>query len=223
MYSVFKIYFIKVDFKMKKNICDVCWTLYRSNTTFDFIDYFYKDKPFNLKKYILDFFVIKFFILSLGKVVGKDIYRYLYISLLNGVSRKELLFFSKKFYSDFLITKKINFTFEMIETISQDSEIILCSASLDIIVYEISKRLNVKFIATQLVFEDDICTGKIESDLLGNKNNLFLNNEIDTVITDNLSDYKLVKLAKKSVILSTQKNVRFWESKGISVDYILED
>ena len=52
---------------------------------------------------------------------------------------------------------------------------------------------------------------------------IFEYENIDLVVTDNLSDLELVKKSSKSIILSTPKNIGFWERNGLTVDYILED
>ncbi len=86
-----------------------------------------------------------------------------------------------------------------------------------------AKMLNADFFASKLEFKNGICTGRISNDLLGAKNKIFEYENIDLVVTDNLSDLELVKKSSKSIILSTPKNIGFWERNGLTVDYILED
>ena len=208
---------------VKLIIFDVCWTMYKSNTTFDFIKYVYKVECINSFKLIfLNSLIVKFSILLLGKLVGRDIYRELFVKLLKGFSKERLQKTSEKFYNEFLLDKKIDYTFNLINSMPLNS-IILCSASLDIVVEHIAKMLNANFFASELEFKNGICTGIINNDLLGEKNKIFEHENIDLVVTDNLSDLELVKKSSKSIILSNPKNIGFWERNGLTVDYILED
>ncbi|MBJ9903665.1 haloacid dehalogenase-like hydrolase [Acinetobacter bereziniae] len=208
---------------MKEVIFDVCWTMYKSNTTFDFIRFIYRINGIHsFKLNFLNSKIGKMILLLIGKLIGRDIYRELFISLLKGYQRTDLEIFSKKFYHNFLLEKKIDYTFEIFNEIESD-KILLCSASLDIVVEKIASELKVKFFASELEYENGVCTGKISKDLLGMKDALFENKVIDLVVTDNLSDLGLVIKSLNSVILSTSKNVSFWERNGFSVDYILQD
>ncbi|WP_282849356.1 hypothetical protein, partial [Escherichia coli] len=62
---------------MKKAIVDVCYTLYSRNTTFAFIDYVLLRK-FNKKSYLANKY-LKFFLVGIGKIVKRDLYRRFYI------------------------------------------------------------------------------------------------------------------------------------------------
>lgn len=208
---------------MKFIIFDVCWTMYKSNTTFDFIEFVYKTE--NIKSFRLIFLkykIGKLVLLLLGRLLGRDIYRELFVRLLRGFSRNKLDILSERFYREFLIENKINYTFDIFEKINTD-EILLCSASLDVVVAHIANELNVDFFASELEFENGVCTGKISKDLLGMKDKILENKKIELVVTDNLSDLLLVKKSSKSIILSTPKNISFWKRNGLIVNYILED
>ncbi|MDM1021928.1 hypothetical protein QSV37_16765 [Acinetobacter sp. VNK23] len=208
---------------MAKNIIDVCWTMYRSNTTFDFIAFVMKEQKKMIFLYhILNLYVVKLFLVVLGKIFKHDYYRYFYIGLLKGYHRNELISYVEQFYQNFLQTKKIDFTFDLLSKLKNKDDIILCSASLDIIVEKIASDLNVKYFASTLLFENEVCLGKIGSDLLYSKHDIFSKEHINYVITDNLSDYKLIEKAKKPIVLSTQKNLKFWEERNIHVSYIFD-
>lgn len=208
---------------MSKKVFDVCWTMYRSNTTFDFIDFVVSKNSKSFFYYLLKFPITKILILVVGRIIGRDIYRFFYIKLLKGYSFQYLNGLSRDFYYDFLVNKKINYTFDLFNQFSDKDEVILCSASLDIIVEQIATQLKVRYVASKLCFANNICTGLLDSDLLGNKLELFEMDKIDLVVTDNLSDLELVKNSKRAVILSTTKNVNYWNSRGFTVDYLLEN
>ncbi|WP_010113564.1 haloacid dehalogenase-like hydrolase [Acinetobacter sp. P8-3-8] len=153
-------------------IFDVCWTMYKSNTTFDFIKFVYKTE--NIKSFILILLnsqIVKIILLLLGKILGRDIYRELFVGLLQDFTRRDIEILSEKFYKDFLLKKKIDYTFDIFEKINTD-EILLCSASLDVVVAHIANELNVDFFASELEFKNGVCTGKICKDLLGVKDQI---------------------------------------------------
>lgn len=204
-------------------IFDVCWTMYRSNTTFDFIRFIYKTEGINsFRLAFLNSKIGKVVVLLIGKLIGRDIYRELFVGLLEGFTRNDLEKLSENFYYNFLLKNKIDYTFQIFNKIDVN-EIVLCSASLDIVVAYIAYDLKVDFFASELEFKNEICTGKICKDLLGVKNSILGNKKIDLVVTDNLSDLELVMKSSESVILSTSKNVNFWKRNGLTVDYILQD
>ncbi|MDE9444683.1 hypothetical protein KKJ04_03385 [Xenorhabdus bovienii] len=204
----------------KKIILDVCGTLYHSNTTFDFIDYFLdKKNKCIIKRKLLKFWIFKFFFIVLGKLFKNDIYRRLYIRLLKDFPQNELTKEAKIFTKEILETKKILQIHNIIDDIKKD-DIIICSASLDIVIKEISSILNIKnYFATNLIFEGGYCLGEIRHDLLGRKDKLF--NKVDLVITDNKSDLLLIKKSSKYIIVSEKKNLYFWKKNKITVDIII--
>ena len=205
---------------MKINIIDVCWTLYKSNTTFDFISFVMEKKQ--RKKYrILNIYIIKSLLVLIGKLLKYDIYRYLYISLLKGFSKIQLEQLANDFYNQVLTNIKIDFSFSLVSTLPKDEEKILCSASLDIIIKEVAVQLGInQYDSSILEFDqNDICTGKLSKDILYKKHILFENKKINYVITDNKSDYDLLKKAERPIILSTKNNMAYWKKKNMKVTY----
>ena len=205
---------------MKINIIDVCWTLYKSNTTFDFISFVMEKKQ--RKNYrILNIYIIKSLLVLIGKLLKYDIYRYLYISLLKGFSKIQLEQLANDFYNQVLTNIKIDFSFSLVSTLQKDEEKILCSASLDIIIKEVAVQLGInQYDSSILEFDkNDICTGKLSKDILYKKHILFENKEINYVITDNKSDYNLLKKAERPIILSTKNNMAYWKKKNMKVTY----
>lgn len=205
---------------MGLNIVDVCWTMYRSNTTFDFVAFV--SESYNRNKVALFFLnngLIKALIVLIGRILGVDIYRWFYVLMLKGFTYDELYEASNNFYDLFLVRNKIDFTFNIIEKISCKKDIVLCSASLDIVIKVIAERLNFKYYASELEFVDGVCVGRLKKDLLGKKNEIFNGLSLSLVVTDNLTDIKLVKASECSFILSTQKNKKFWARHNIKVNY----
>lgn len=204
-------------------VFDVCGTLYESNTTFDFIQFVKKNKIIKL----LNNWFIKYAFVFLGKSLNKDIYRFLYVRQLKGMSRIELDKLANEFVESWLIGKEITVSHELLMKCKNNNQTcLIISASLDVVVCAICKKLGVDaFYASRLEFVDGIATGYLATDMLGNKHKIeeIVNlSEIEMVVTDNISDFHLVSMAKKSFILSKEKNIDFWKSKNISVDLILK-
>ena len=205
---------------MAVTVVDVCWTMYRSNTTFDFINFanrFYRRNKLSL--FFLNNSIFKIFILLVGRIFNLDIYRWLFIFTLKGFTYDELYKVANDFYDLFLIENKIDYTFDIVNEISCNEDIVLCSASLDIVVKVIAERLNFKYYASELEFVNGVCVGKLKNDLLGKKNELFDGLTLSLVVTDNLTDIKLIQKSASSIVLSTQKNKKFWERHNIKVNY----
>lgn len=211
-----------VSMKEKKDkkivIFDVCGTLYNSNTTFDYIRFVCKD---SLILKILNIFIIKYLILLTGKVTGRDVYRLLYIYQLRGMEYSELDMAAENFVNYYLHDKIISETHELLaEELNKGTRVLLCSASLEPIIKVIAKKLGVlEYKCSSLCYEDSKCRGKLERDLLGRKHVHF--GKINLVVTDNLSDLRLVQQSENSFIVAKQKNIAFWKSNNINVDLIL--
>jgi phosphoserine phosphatase len=205
---------------VKTAIVDVCHTLYNSNTTFDYVDFVLNKK--NKKIILLKIKMIKYMLIIMGRFLHKDIYRYLYIKKLRGFKKTELEGIANEFYRDKLDRLKIVSTFNVINEEIKNYKFILASASLNIIIEAIIKNENIfEGIAYSSIldFKNDICTGKLSQDLLGNKHKYF--SEVNWVITDNVSDLELAKKSEKVTILSKPKNFAFWERNGFKVDIII--
>ena len=119
--------------------------------------------------------------------------------------------------------KKIDFSFNLLNSLkNKDYQLELCSASLDIIINTIGSELNLKSNSSSLEFQNNICTGKIKKDLLGNKHISIPKSEnIYMVVTDNTSDYKLLLRSQKTVIISNKKNLSFWKKRNLNVNHII--
>ncbi|MGL5990784.1 MAG: hypothetical protein ACRCZT_03810 [Plesiomonas sp.] len=203
-------------------IFDVCGTLYDSNTTFDFIRSFRRNSVY-IK--LLGWWAIKIPLIALGRVISLDIYRSLFIYSLKGVERTILVKAANEFYDHVLQYKKIDATHQMLENLKQQNgnDIIYCSASLDIIVQVISERLGGRHQSSLLSFSPDgICLGFLSKDLLGKKDTLFEDIDIELTVTDNISDLALLKMSKSSFILSKEKYLSFWLKNGFTVDLVVK-
>ena len=204
-------------------VFDICDTMYDSNTTFDFMDYmFLKNTKYKIMRKIsrnLFFKVINKIVFKIFKI---DLTRVIFLKYLSGFTRIELEKEVNDFYKEYLVSKKRSNIISLLKKLKKENKnILLMSATIDIVAKRIATEFDVKFISSKLAFSKEICLGELEYDLLGQKDN-YIKEEIELVVTDNLSDISLVKIAKKSIILSKKKNIGFWNNQKLENYQIVE-
>jgi len=205
-----------------KIIFDICGTLYNSNTTMDFCEYRCDKKS---KKIIL-----KLSKTILAKVINKlslkffnfDLIRVLHVKSLKDLDINTLQKDANNFVEQYLEKKKIDEVHNILKKYDKN-DVILVSATIDPMAKAIAQKLGgLKYISTTLEYKEDKCLGKIKDDLLGNKQHYFKNQEIEFIITDNKSDLALCQMAKEVVIVSKNKNIKFWENQDLKVSKIIK-
>ncbi|MEX9216006.1 HAD family hydrolase [Providencia rettgeri] len=197
-------------FSNKKYIFDICDTLYDSNTTFDFCKWRNKKISWRFILWLSSTTIGKILNKLSIKLFNKEFSRFLHLKSLKNINRIELYKEANLFVSDFLADKKICHIHKILIQAKQENKIIyLVSASIDPIVHAIAKNLGVKYISSELNYSKNICQGFLHKDLLGNKH-LIIINDISLVVTDNISDYSLCKMAEHSLIIVNSKNKSFW-------------
>lgn len=202
-------------------VFDICDTLYFSNTTFDFIDFYLKKSGSSFKSFVLGLIRNKYsplFIVLylLSKISGKDLPKYFALKLLKGSSTEELENVAKVFYQEYLTERRIFITHEILqEAQSQNFQVILLSSTLDPVARVIAENLHVDFESSELEQKDDFFTGRLKSDITGKKHHLLKENSGSagyTVVTDNFTDYELVKGAtNRYVVIHDKKAESHWE------------
>ena len=201
-------------------VCDVCDTLFKSNTTFDFILYVIEKK----KKHLLFFFYLLtskksplfFVLIIIGKIGHWDLVKNLALKFLKGMPFGELNSLAETFYFDFLVQRSNEHVFKLLPTENHDGTVLL-SSSIDIVVSIIAKENNLNFESSRLEWHQGNATGNLEIDLTGQKHEIAKRiaatgnfNQLQ-VITDNRSDWELVKLAdERFVIIKEESEKVFW-------------
>lgn len=205
---------------VKLVICDVCDTLYKSNTTFDFIRYLLK-KEKGLKYFLFNIFTSKlspvfYFMVLSGKLTQTDVIRKSVLKLLKGKTDNELNSAANSFYDDFLIQRENREVFELIDQ-NKNNNVLLVSSSIDPIIGAIAGRHQIHFYSSVLEKSESKTTGKLLTDLTGRKHEVvsreMKKNKADhlMVITDNKSDFDLVAMAsERFVIISKESEKDFW-------------
>jgi len=188
------------------NIFDVCGTLYSVNTTFEFIVFYHKNK-----KNLLYWFYSKIAISKFGKllaIIFKFSTRKQLLKSLKGVSREELYRISEIFYDEILLNNKNSNIFKLFEEL--DNKVLL-SASIAPVIQVIADKLNCTYYSSQLKYNNNICMGILDFDLKGKKASC-VNSNVIYVITDNLDDTDIIKLAKESFLVAPNiKRMKKWE------------
>ena len=198
-------------------IFDICDTLFKCNTTFEFVKFIKKEGFIDqLLIRMLNNTFIRTLNVIFFRIFKKDCLRWFIIISLRGYTYSDLKLYAKAFYQEVLEKEKRDFVHILLrEFHSQNCELLLMSATVDVVAEEISKQLGVlKCISSTLNYKNGLCTGTLKFDLLGKKEK-YLNLEFDTIVTDNKSDLNLIKIAKNSIIISKNKNVNFWKNQNI--------
>lgn len=202
---------------MKIVLCDICGTLYLSNTTFDFLDFFVKKNSYKfLKKFCLNIVTKK--INALVYYFFKiDMIRSLLLLYLRGYSYENLKCAANEFYLQFLEQRKNDLVLKKLEELkAAGCQIFLVSATIDVIAETIGGHLNAtRVFSTKLLYDKfGICQGKIDCDLLGNKLPCLIHNNVfppfDIVVTDDFSDLSLIRNAISAYIVTYKKKLRRW-------------
>ena len=200
-------------------IFDLCGTLYSSNTTFDFLDYFITHKSYKIFRRITRSTVWKLLAKIIMQSFEIDITRKVAVRFLAGYHIDELKSAAGNFYKQFLYEREIIYTQTLLkEYRNTDKRLILASASLDFIVERVAKELEIDtFRATKLCYDSNqICLGKIKKDLLGKKlaavkELMSFEKGINILITDNWSDKNLLDYMDNSIIISNTKMKEKWQ------------
>ncbi len=196
---------------MKKQIAivDICWTLFYSNTTFDFVDYVVRSKSYRCWHCFSRLWLVRKLNSFIYKIFHVDFLRKITLRYLAGFSHDELLKFAEKFYIDFLEKRKI---FETWQQLNDFDEIVLASGTLDVVAQIVAEKLGAtNFYSSILEYKNGICTGRLQLDFLQSKSKLLsqCQEKSFVFITDNLSDYQLVEKASMAIILVYDNEARW--------------
>ncbi len=203
-------------------VCDVCDTLYRSNTTFDFIRFVVEKEKWVQRSLLLLVVSRKsplfYFLVIAGKLFHQDLIRKVALRFLKGKSKIDLDLLAQQFYSDFLESRANMKVFEKILTNGVTTTLLL-SSSIDPVIATIAHSNKLRFYSSELKWKQGKATGTLRKDMTGKKHevvNKILSEEHFNrlqVITDNRSDWELVKLAdERFIVIKNESEKIFWKS-----------
>lgn len=206
-------------------VFDVCDTLFYSNTTFDYLRFVLERRQLSGRQRWLRLLTKRWSPAFLGlsvwqKLTGNDAVKVAALRLLAGIPKDELYSLGQHFLRDFLSTRKIVRTHELLEGLANSStRVILLSASLDPIIAALAAELKVEFVSSELAYDrQGYCTGRLRRELGGQKHNalrvLVGANTIMrlAVATDNFTDRELVATAEcRYVVVHNSGAKQFWQ------------
>lgn len=198
-------------------IVDICGTLYNSNTTFDFLDFYVKKKTYRVFRAISKNILWKIFNKICLVLLKVDVTRKIAVGFLRGQSKETLMQEVDVFYTQKLSYLEQKEVLELVRQYKSDGKrVILVSATLDFIAKKVSEKIDIPEVySTELNYKGSVCQGTIQQDLLSNKlaflKSKGFNTPFDVTITDNFSDSKLLTATKYAIIISKVKDKARWE------------
>lgn len=203
-------------------VFDICDTLYRSNTTFDFIRFALERQKKSWKSFLLKLYTTKYSPLFIGfyllqKINKKDVCKTKSLGLLKGTSKQTLDNLAEQFREKYLSKRKVVQTHQMLHQFkAEDATIVFLSASIDPVVRAIANAFGVTFFCSDLAYQKEVFTGAIAFEMTGKKQSKLATLGLDgqtelTVITDNFTDKKLMRLAKhRYAVIYSEEARKYW-------------
>jgi HAD superfamily phosphoserine phosphatase-like hydrolase len=207
---------------------DVCGTIYNSNTTFDFLKYYFKDnEKYSIFRNFTNTIPVRLINKAFVFLFKKDFVRTFATSFLKNESLDKIEIASEYFVTKHLKDRFILPTIELLKRYKdKDYQIVLISASYDFIVKYVAKEVGADFFfASVLSQKNGLSNGTYKEDLQYNKSQYFFsryeNIEEFVFITDNKSDLDLINLANIVYIITPERNAVFWIKKGIPKENLI--
>lgn len=200
-------------------IVDICGTIYDANTTMTFLDYsFNKDKRYYILRKLTRFFFFRALNHFIFRFFHYDLIRTILIFFLKGKSKKELNELVEQYYNNYLHQRKQIEPYSIIKSYLNDNSyrIVIVSATLDCIASKVAKEMGInEYLSSTLMYKDNICLGKFQTDLLNNKLSELIKcgykAPYEMTISDNYSDACLMNLSNISYIVSKIDSKEKWK------------
>jgi len=204
-------------------VFDFCDTIYNGQSLNDFINYYAKKKLL-IKIYLK---LLNFF--NSHGILRPDINKALQLKVFRGLSKNSYENICKNFYND-IIKKNFNrqIVTKILEAKNDGFHVLILSGGLDdYIKYIKSDFLIDNIIANKMVFNNDICSGNIDSPEclgIGKLDRFNLEYSIDKhdyfdslFYTDHFSDSVLFPIFKKNIIVTKENNIPIWAKSFDSI------
>jgi len=207
---------------------DVCGTIYKSNTTFDFLKYYFQD---NEKYTIFSRLINTLPVILINKaftfLFKKDLVRLFATYFLKGERLPKVEAAAKDFVTRHLKGSFIMPTVTLLKKYKYKGYwILLISGSYDFVVKYVAEEVDADdYFASVLSEKNGIMKGTYEEDLLNNKKKFIFSKYKDVqelvFVTDNKGDLNLIKLADTAYIVAPQKKIGFWIKQGIPEENLI--
>lgn len=182
-------------------ITDICWTLYRSNTTFDFLDFAIRKKSYVFFRALFNHPISVFFNRVLFFLFHTDIKRHLAIKFLHSFNEQQIQDLAKRFKDEYLLPRKNDTAWKILE----NRQIVIATGTLDCIAKVVAEQVK-----PARIYSNQICKKRLLNDIP----------EFD-ILTDNHGDLSLVRKARKAYIV-TYGDQSWWDKRiaDINLTYI---
>lgn len=208
-------------------VFDICGTIFKSNTTFDFLTFLLvpKSKSYSCFDKIRKTIAWKVINKLSRTYFHLDITRIIALRFLRGYSREQLLSEADTFYDTYLMKHPNSYVLDKIREIQADNscDLLIASATIDVVAEVIANRLQIKeWHSSELCYKDGICQGKLSKDLLGKKKEVvgnILGCSVDSMFTDDFTDIPLLKSAKQKNIIVCPKTFKKWKKIVKQMDW----
>lgn len=196
---------------------DICGTLYRINTSYSFLAYYFRRN--NSTKYFYFRLLLSLPAKVLWKIAGTVLdmewLRKHLLGLLKGENEEKVMAEAKAFVREVLPRSKNHSAWERI---GSDRPVVLISATLSPVAKAITEEIGAEaFFATQMEVVDGVFTGRIAADARNRKLELLSVSDYypylsdSTFITDNKEDLPLLKAVKEAIVIADlPAHQRFW-------------
>lgn len=183
-------------------VVDICWTLYRSNTSFDFLDHVVQDPGYLRLRRLMRRPIVRKANLLLLHLTHRDLIRAMALRYLRPWSEDKIHQMAERFVATELETKRI----EAVWSLLPERDIILVSGTITPIAEAVGKRLGAKKIYSGDIFKQQALNELSDYD----------------IVTDNLSDKELIRKAHHAYIVTYGNRAR-WEHLSLTNTEYLTD
>lgn len=162
-------------------LTDICWTLYRSNTTFDFLDSIIVAPRYRRMRHFFTTRFGKYSNLLLLKVFRIDLQRSLALRYIRHLDKDTLLDKARTFYNTYLEPRKNEEVFRIL----RERQIILASGTIDVIAQTVAEQLHPTAVHSSHILKHHLLDTYHDFD----------------IITDNTADLPLIRKAHHAYIV----------------------
>ncbi len=216
--------------RTKVAVFDVCGTLYRSNTTHDFVMYLWTLEPFSVRKLILSiinrFKPITYLLVLVGRWVNIDLVKNVNVYSLKYFNAEKIDATAKSFTDDYLAKKENVAVFEILNKCrSENFRLFLASSSIEPVVKQISRHLLLDgYVASTIDIEKGRIVDEIQNIKIEKLDEIFNVNEYDIVVSDNVSDLSLLLKSVKGIcVVRRSKDERYWREHPLEILKLYND
>lgn len=208
---------------------DVCDTLYRCNTTVEYLRFLHRG---SVPLRALVWFVtsgaspVRYLLRMVGVILDQDLGKRVLLMSLRGERVERLEHVAREFVEARLSLLRVDRVHQAMESHKlRGDRVVLVSASLDVVVGSIGAKLGCEWVASELLQRGGVCAGLLARDLTGKKAAALaerLHGQSHSglsVYSDNLTDRDFLALSDDPhVIVPPGGSVRAW--RGFEADYI---